>query len=306
MSTQYLSVEDLAPLTHYSRPEPLYVFFAMMFCYFLGSLIQFIVARLCSCLRSPANATTQTFINALDNKNHPIHHYLQAHIHRSVNASVKEALQAMEDRVVKKVVQAQQDKIGEVIEIQFTNEVVVRAIEQELKELRDMVSGRQQSKIGPRNKLRIAMSNLQASMSEGTTHPTDHDDLLDPPITPPSLSPFSSSTSSPAHSVADHHESDSDSIYGSDSGQPAQAQAEPPQMSKDFDDELAALAGYESEGAGSASELDSDVDAEGETDDEYVAPSVKPAPIVQLPGLGNSVKRQIKPLYAMKTKGTRR
>ncbi|KAH9860286.1 hypothetical protein IAQ61_012071 [Plenodomus lingam] len=308
MNTISNPIEGYGPATYYQPADPLSLLLIAFFFLLLGALTAAGSALVFSLLlRLPYPVTTHHLIAALADKRHPIHRHLNAQLQKGIGAAVGMVVGSLEDRV------------GQVIETHLLHEAVVQALEKELEALRRDISGRQQHEAGPHSKLRKSLSGLQAPRVEGSSSPrNDDDDLLAPKTPTPSSSPPSSLSYSPLSSrdpsplppSPHRHDSDSDSIHGSDPGQPAQTQIEPPVMDEEFDDELAALAGYESDGAGSASELDSDVDAEGETDDEYVPPPVESAsasaPIVALPGLGNLAKRQIKPLASLKTKGTRR
>ncbi|KAF2847317.1 hypothetical protein T440DRAFT_539892 [Plenodomus tracheiphilus IPT5] len=301
MNTISNPVESYTSPTYYQPADPVLLLLAAFLCFFAGCIVASAVAWPFLLLRSPPKVTTHHLIAALSEKTHPIHRHLLEHTQDTVNAAVERAVQAMKDR------------LDELHERQILNDSVMDGLEKQVEQLSLELSGRRQCAAGRPVKLRKVLSDLQAPMTEGGSSATNDDDNLSAPtIPPPSPPTVPSRSSSPVR-----HDSDSDSIYGSDSGQPAQTQAEAPEKTQEFDDELAALVGWsELDDASSASERDSDVDAEGETDDGYVpppveqtpaaAPATAPASIAQLPGLGNLAKRQIKPLSSMKTKGTRR
>ncbi|KAH9872590.1 hypothetical protein J1614_004983 [Plenodomus biglobosus] len=277
-------IEGQLPATYYQPADPrLLLLIIFLFSFLLTGVSAAGSAWTYALLHSPATANIDAvhLLGTLSNMAYPFHQ-LQTHIHDAINAAVRKAVLVMEGRV------------AEVMETHLLYEAVVRALEQEVKDLRRELSGWQSHEAGPHAKPRKSLSGLQAR-----TAASDADDDSSPSspasyASYPPFSPLQSRASSP-----NRHDSDSDSIYGSGSRQPAQTQSEPPAMSKEYDDELAALAGYESDDAGSSSsELDSDVDAEGETDDDCVEPAVAPTPA--------PAGRQIKSLAALKTKGTRR
>lgn len=100
----------------------------------------------------------------------------------------------------------------------YLNEAVVQGLERGLKEVKNELAGTQQQKAGPRHKLRRVLGRLQTPSTDSDLDTTNVDDIL-PAVAPSSLSfsPLSSQALSP-----NRHDSDSDSILGSKTGQSAQ------------------------------------------------------------------------------------
>lgn len=200
------SVEDLSPPSYYQPIDPSSILFLILFSLLLGSLLTIGISWLFP-IRSVTDClSTHHLIVALANKDHPIHNHLRACCQETINASVKTAVGTI------------QDQMDEVIETHYLDEAVVQALERGLKEVKDELAGTQQQKAGPRHKLRRVLGRLQTPSTDSDLDTTNVDDIL-PAVAPSSLSfsPLSSQALSP-----NRHDSDSDSILGSKTGQSAQ------------------------------------------------------------------------------------